>query len=277
MRKFKHIMWDPKYSVHNEVIDIQHKEFFSIFNRLVDLHESGSIDVDSILRDLVQFVSEQFHTEHLFMRETNYPDFLQHSMEHDIFIEAVQVFLNRYEKYDEQLVYDMLIFLNDWISLHILKTDLRYGEHLVLTRDEGSQPTEEEIKPIKELRRTPRIVTLIETYYWKRGLLDIFGKVQKGTVHNLSLRGCCLLTKKSHMIDLHSKIHLVFKLDNNHRTKIEREAVVFRVTDKHIGCRFTSDVHGYEPQFVSYINEHIAIQKYFHRSGFRKIVYRTSS
>jgi hypothetical protein len=171
----------------------------------------------------------------------------------------------------------MLIFLNDWISLHILKTDLRYGEHLVLTRDEGSQPTEEEIKLIKELRRTPRIATSIEAYYWKRGLLDIFGKVQKGTVHNLSLRGCCLLTQKNHMIDLYSKIHLVFKLDNNHRTKIEREAVVCRVTENQTGCRFTTNVYGYEPQFVSYINELIAIKKNFYRNGFTKIVYKTSS
>jgi hypothetical protein len=191
------------------------------------------------------------------MRKTNSPDFLQHSKEHDVFIETVQVFLNRYEKHDEQLVYDMLIFLNDWISLHILKTDLRYGEHLAPTREEESQPIEKERKPIKELRRTPRIATSIEAYYWKRGSLDIFGKVQKGKVLNLSLGCCCLLAPKNHMINLHCKIHLAFLLDDKQHTKIEREAVVCRVTENQIGCVFTSDVHRYEPKLVSYINEHI--------------------
>ena len=251
MRKFEYIIWDPKYSVHNEVIDTHHKEFFSIFNRIVDLHESGSIDVDSILWDLVKFVSEQFHKEHLFMREIDYPDFLQHSKEHDMFIEALQGFLKSSKKNDEQLVYDMLNFLNAWVSLHILKSDLKYGEYLAPT-------PEEESKPITELRKTPRIATSIEAYYWKRGSLNIFGKVQKGTVLNLSLGGCCLLVPEDHMINLHCKIHLSFLLDDKQHTKIEKEAVVCRVTENQIGCKFTSDVHGNEPDFVSYINKRIA-------------------
>ena len=189
MKKFEYIMWDPKYSVHNEVIDGQHKEFFSIFNRIVTLQKSGSIDVDSILQDLVHFVSEQFHKEHLIMRKTNYPDFLQHSQEHDRFIEAIQGFLESHKKKDEKLVYDMLSFLSDWVSLHILKSDLKYGEYLAQTRKKGRRSTEES-------RRRPRIATSIKTDYWKRGSLESSGKIQKATIINLSLGGCCLLTQK---------------------------------------------------------------------------------
>ena len=244
-------MWDPKYSVNNEVIDAQHKEFFSIFNRIVDLHKSGSIDVDSILRDLVHFVSEQFHKEHLIMRKTNYPDFLQHSQEHDMFIEAIQGFLKSHKNNDEQLVHNMLVFLNDWVSFHILKSDLKYGEYL-------ATPRKKEGRSAKESRRRPRITTSIKADYWKRGSLEFSKKTQKATIINLSFGGCCLLTQKNHMIDLHSKIHLVFKLDNNRRTKIEREAIVCSVNDDLIGCRFTLNAYGYEPDFVSYMNEHIA-------------------
>jgi hemerythrin len=255
MKIFEHIKWHPKYSVHNEVIDAQHKEFFSIFNQLVDLHKSVSTDVDLILRDLVQFLSEQFHQEHLIMEKTKYPDFLQHSKEHDMFIDKIQRTLNRYGKNDEQLVYDILDSLNQWISLHILKTDLKYGEYLAPTREEESQPIEKEVKPIKELRGTPRIATSIEAYYWKQGSSDIFGKVKKGTVPNLSLGGCCLVVPKDHVINLHCKIHLSFLLDDKQHSKIEREAVVCRITDNHIGCRFTTNVHVYEPEFVYYMDE----------------------
>jgi hemerythrin-like metal-binding protein len=110
------MMWDSTYSVDNEVIDAQHGGFFS--NRIVDLHENGSTVIYSILWDLVEFVSEQFHVEHLFMGKTDYPGFLRHSKEHDMFIEALQGFLNRNEKHDEQWVYDILNFLNDWIAFH---------------------------------------------------------------------------------------------------------------------------------------------------------------
>ena len=257
MEKFKRVMWDPKYSVNNEVIDAQHKEFFSLFNRIIDLRENGSIDVYSILQDLVQVVPEQFHKEHLFMRETDARDFLQHSKEHDMFIEAIQGFLNRYEKNDEHLVHDILNFLNDWIYLHILKTDLRYGEHPASACQEVYQPIEKENKPIKELRSTPRIATSMDAYYWKRGSLDIFGKVQKGIVYNLSLGGCCLIAPKNHTLNPDCKIHLAFLLDDRQHTKIEKEVVVCRVTENQIGCKFTSDVQGDEPELASYINERL--------------------
>jgi c-di-GMP-binding flagellar brake protein YcgR len=108
---------------------------------------------------------------------------------------------------------------------------------------------------MKELRKGSRIATSLEAYYWKRGSLDIFGKVQKGMVLNLSLGGCCLLVPKNNMINLYCKIHLAFLLDDKQHTKIERDAVVCRVTENQIGCKFTSEVHGDEPKLVSYINE----------------------
>jgi hemerythrin len=258
MQKFRHVMWVETYSVDNEVIDARHREFFSIFNRIVDLNEQGSTDVYAILRDLVDLVSEQFHVEHLFMGQTDYPGFVQHSKEHDMFIEALQGFLDRHEQHDERLVDDLLNFLNDWIAFHILKTDLRYREHQVPARKTDSRAIQRDNKPVRELRKTPRVTTSIEAYYWKRGSLDIFGKVQKGTILNLSLGGCCLLAPPNHMMNLHCKIHVAFLLDDRRGTKIEKEAVVCRVTENQIGCKFTSDARRDAAEFASYINERIA-------------------
>ena len=67
-----------------------------------------------------------------------------------------------------------------------------------------------------------------------------------------------MLTPKSKLFDVHGKIHLAFRLDNELHTKIEREAVVCRVTENQIGCKFAPNVHGHEPEFVSYINERAA-------------------
>ncbi|MGD0276987.1 MAG: hemerythrin domain-containing protein [Syntrophales bacterium] len=262
MKKFKHIMWDPKYSVNNMIIDAQHYDFFSIFNRTVDLYENGSTDVYSILRELVNLVSKQFHEEDLIMRNTNYPGFLQHSEEHDILFEALHGFLNRHEKHDERLVYDLLNFLNEWIDFHILKADLKYREYPAPVSEADSQLIQKASKPVQELRKTTRISTSIEAYYWKRGSLDIFGKVQKGIILNLSLEGCCLFVPQNHKINSNCNIHLAFILDDKRRTKIEKEAVVCWVTENQIGCKFTPDVHkGDEPELVYYIKEHMAANR----------------
>jgi hemerythrin len=258
MKKFKHIMWDPKYSVNNVIIDAQHDDFFSIFNRIVDLYEKGSNDVNSILGELVNLVSKQFHEEHLLMRNTNYPGFLKHSEEHDILFEALHRFLNRHEKHDEHLVYDLLHFLNNWIDFHILKTDLKYREYPAHASEADSQLTQKTSKPVEELRRTTRISTSIEAYFWKRGSLDIFGKVQKGIIMNLSLEGCCLLVSINHKTNSNSNIHLAFILDDKRRTKIEKEAIVCWVTENQIGCKFTPDnPEGDEPELVNYIKDHM--------------------
>jgi len=85
-----------------------------------------------------------------------------------------------------------------------------------------------------------------------------FRMVQKGTILNLSLGVVvCLLacSPKARMMNFHYKIYMTFSLNDGRGTKIEKEAVVCRVTEHQIGCEFTSGARRDALEFASYINE----------------------
>jgi hemerythrin-like metal-binding protein len=131
--KIERITWNPKYSVHVELVDAQHRELFAIMNRIADLYESGSKDLLPVLQDLVQYVAEHFQAENMIMMKAMYPGFKNHSKEHVRFVEKVQGFLADYQKQDDQLTYRMLIYFRDWLLSHTQQIDMKYADFLVRT------------------------------------------------------------------------------------------------------------------------------------------------
>jgi len=75
------LTWEPKYSVQNEALDAQHQKLFTVVNRLLDVFESDT-DVLPTITELIDYLSTHFHTEHLVMLNSNFPEFPGHSAEH---------------------------------------------------------------------------------------------------------------------------------------------------------------------------------------------------
>jgi hypothetical protein len=98
---------------------------------------------------------------------------------------------------------------------------------------------------------------MLEGFYWKVSSPGILDDMKKMTVINLSLGGCCLNVSSVNAPNLYDQIKLVFNLDNANRTRIKMEAAVCWITGNQIGCKFSEKITGYEPELVSYINEHI--------------------
>jgi hemerythrin len=129
--KLERVVWEPKYSVHVEELDAQHRELFSIINRLADVYEKGSDDVYPILEDLVLYASNHFHAEGLVMSKYLYPELNRHNQYHDHFIEKVRSFLRDYRtEEDEDLTYHILTFCRNWLYFHVLEEDMKYAKHL---------------------------------------------------------------------------------------------------------------------------------------------------
>lgn len=126
--KVERIAWDPKFSVQVELVDAQHRELFSIMNRIADLYESGSEDLLSVLRDLVQYSMDHFHAENMIMLKAGYPGVVNHCKEHEQFIEKVQSFLSDYRKQDDRLTARMLVYIRDWLLSHTQQTDMKYAD-----------------------------------------------------------------------------------------------------------------------------------------------------
>jgi hypothetical protein len=83
-----------------------------------------------------------------------------------------------------------------------------------------------------EYRKAFRKKTALPAIYWK---IDSPDASQNGTIHDLTLDGCCLLVSDKHTFQQGDYIKLLFRLDNS---KIEREAVLCRIGEKYIGCQF---------------------------------------
>ncbi len=131
--KIDRITWNPKYSVHVEVVDAQHRELFSIMNRLADLYESGSEDLFPVLQDLVQYATEHFHAENMIMLKAVYPGFRDHNAEHSQFIDSVQGFLTDHKRQDDQLSYRIMVYIRDWLLSHTQQVDMQYADFLIRT------------------------------------------------------------------------------------------------------------------------------------------------
>ena len=110
---------------------------------------------------------------------------------------------------------------------------------------------------MKERRLAARIKTSIAVDYWNLFGTQLLGGVEKATIVDLSLGGCCLFVSKEPTLNINNRIKLLFMLDNDNHTKIEREALVCNVRGNYIGCKFTPQPQGSEPDFISYINAHL--------------------
>ncbi len=133
MKKFDRIHWDPKYTVHDETLDHQHKNLFEITNKLIDKYESGSGDCYETITELVKYLSEHFKTEQLVMLKLRYWAYDKHEKEHQKFTEKVQEFINSYQNKQANLTIDIISFLRDWIFSHTTSLDLKYGELLLIS------------------------------------------------------------------------------------------------------------------------------------------------
>ena len=133
LKKIERVTWNPKYSVHVDLVDAQHRELFFIMNRIADLYESGSKDLLPVLKDLVQYAMDHFHAENMIMIKASYPGIINHSKEHEKFTEEVRGFLADYEKQDDKLTYRMLIYIRDWLLSHTQQVDMKYADYLTRT------------------------------------------------------------------------------------------------------------------------------------------------
>lgn len=129
--KLPHITWEPKYSVHVEELDAQHRRLFEITNGLVDAWESDSQDAFSALKALVDYLSVHFHTEHMVMKRAEYPGFAVHGREHGEFNRKMSDFIKNYREESQTLMFDMVVFLRNWVFTHTCEIDQAYGRHIL--------------------------------------------------------------------------------------------------------------------------------------------------
>jgi hemerythrin len=125
--------WRDDYSVKIPTIDKEHQQLFDLINVLYDASRAGKGReiLTGVADELIRYAETHFRQEEEFLKKTDYPDFVPHKLEHDKFVARVAEFRSRLAGGEVVISADILWFLRDWLTGHIMRTDKRYSSHLV--------------------------------------------------------------------------------------------------------------------------------------------------
>ncbi len=127
------IRWIDNYSINIPEIDNQHKRLVALLNSLYSAMSvgKGKNIMSEIIDELSDYTSTHFRTEEVKMRMLDYPEFVQHKKEHELFIEKVSAFRADFNKGNAKVTIEVVNFLRDWLLNHIQEVDARLGRYLV--------------------------------------------------------------------------------------------------------------------------------------------------
>lgn len=131
--------WTDKYRTHILSIDKQYRGLFERLNNLALAIYKG--ECKSNLRELADFfekyIEEHFTLEETLMKQNNYPNYVNHVMQHDQFRRMFKDFVNDLDRRggDSYLAIRIEKELRRWWENHILKTDMQYVPHLAKVQE----------------------------------------------------------------------------------------------------------------------------------------------
>ncbi|MCL4537578.1 MAG: bacteriohemerythrin [Nitrospirae bacterium] len=124
--------WSDKYSVNINEIDNQHKKLIGIINELHDAMSKGKSNdiLSNVLQDLIDYTRVHFANEERIMNMHGYHDYTAHKAAHEDLLRQVTKFDKEFREGKFGLSIQMMNFLKDWLSKHILETDKKYSPFL---------------------------------------------------------------------------------------------------------------------------------------------------
>ncbi len=126
------ISWKQEYVLGIEHLDQQHMQLFKIADDIHELLKNELItdkydDILKLLGELKDYTVFHFASEEEYMLSIGYRKLLSHKVEHNDFIEKINnVDMEKVDTDHEQYLLDILDFVLNWISDHILQADKAY-------------------------------------------------------------------------------------------------------------------------------------------------------
>lgn len=124
--------WDQSYSVQVQRLDAEHQQLFAIINQLYDGMKAGrgSQVMQDVLQKLLCYTEQHFSGEETLLRQANYADLVAHMAKHREFTARIRDFSTQYASGAVALSVEILDYLKNWLSQHIMATDQRYSSTL---------------------------------------------------------------------------------------------------------------------------------------------------
>ncbi len=127
-----YIEWNESLSVGLSSFDEQHKKLIAIINKLYDSMKEGkgkSI-LGDLFNELIEYTKFHFKSEEDIMLKYDFPGYKEHLDEHKKLTQQVVELKDKYEKGNLFITVEVLSFLKEWLSHHILEIDKKYGPYL---------------------------------------------------------------------------------------------------------------------------------------------------
>ena len=125
--------WSQSMSVGVALLDSDHQALIRLINRLhehLEITEEPDLP-DDIFEKLVAYIDYHFAREEEVMQDCDYPMFADHKDEHLMFTQEIRYVRDRYVSGDDATVgQDLLHYLKNWLTHHILIQDMDYKTYV---------------------------------------------------------------------------------------------------------------------------------------------------
>ena len=123
--------WNPRYSVGNEEIDGQHQRLVEMVSELNEMIRKKKTDeIGTIFISLIEYTDNHFKTEERYFDKYAYPNKIEHKKIHDDLRKTVLDLKMRYEKGERVVTIELIHFLSNWVTNHILNEDKKYAPYI---------------------------------------------------------------------------------------------------------------------------------------------------
>jgi len=123
------IAWSNDYSIGNDTVDKQHREFFTRVHLLADEELK---DIQEMLDYLKNYAIEHFQYEEDLMRQYEYPGVKDHAEIHVEFLNEYSKLADEFSKQgtSQDLIDKVAEMAQNWLINHISEVDRQYAKYI---------------------------------------------------------------------------------------------------------------------------------------------------
>jgi len=126
------MIWNKNYETGNTEVDNEHKEIFSLVQKVIDAtFNSCEEKIETVVDFLATYTIKHFeHEEHL-MNESNYPDIDIHKKQHSDFVGEVAKLKEEIAQATGSLSFSLTVnkVIVNWLTSHILDSDMKMAAY----------------------------------------------------------------------------------------------------------------------------------------------------
>jgi hemerythrin len=124
--------WRVQYQVGDLSVDRQHQEMFKLFNNLCALfieQESNEV-ILPVIEEFIGCAKQHFADEEQLMERIDFLNRQEHKLKHEELLLEISRVAAEIHEGKQLLSAGLLVFLREWILIHILSEDMQFKPYL---------------------------------------------------------------------------------------------------------------------------------------------------